>query len=200
MTQASHKANPHLTGANEAPPPEVFQDFSASGQARQVVQGSGIQNVYFAAHDKRPEPAISVAPPFGQRDKSLPIRGRDKLLSELADSGIGHRVWVIHGLAGSGKTCLALEAAFAAEQHGAEVWWVSANDADALVAGMWAVGRRLGIAQDDLERGDAADILWQRLTVRRHQWLLVIDGADDPQILSGPAVALQTAKDGCGRL
>ena len=185
MNPASPKAERDIPGANKASQPGVFQDFTASGQAQQAVQGSGIQNVYLGAHNQAAEPAISVAPPFGQRDGNLPIRGRDGLLSELADSGAGPRVWVIHGLGGSGKTRLALEVAFAAERRGTEVWWVSAADAGALIAGMRAVGRRLGVAQEDLEHGDAADVVWQRLAAREHPWLLVIDGADDPQMLGG---------------
>ena len=185
MSPASHKPESNVPLVNEASSPEVFQDFSASGHAQQAVLGSGIQNVYFSAHVQAPEPVVSVTPPFGRRDERLPIRGRDMLLSELAESDITSRVWVIHGLAGSGKTRLALEVAFVAEQRSAQVWWVSANDAVTLVAGMRAVGRHLGIAQVDLMRGDAADVIWQRLTVRRRPWLLVIDGADDPQMLSG---------------
>ena len=67
---------------------------------------------------------MSIAPPVGQRDESLPMRGRDGLLAEL--TGAGARVRVLHGLGGCGKTRLALEAAFRAQQRGAEVWWVSA--------------------------------------------------------------------------
>ena len=183
MNPVVPKAERDLPGADKASQPGVLQDFSASGQTQQAVQGSGIQNIYLSAHDKCPEPAISVAPPFGQRDENLPIRGRNGLLSELADGDVGPRVWVIHGLGGSGKTRLVLEVAYAAERRGAEVWWVSAADAGTLVAGMRAVGRRLGVAQEDLGHGDAADIIWQQLAARQHPWLLVIDGADDPQML-----------------
>jgi len=104
---------------------------------------------------------------------------------------------VIHGLGGSGKTTLALEAAFAAQQRGVETWWVRATDVGSLVAGMRAVGRRVGAAQEDLERGDGADVLWQRLAVREQPWLLVIDGADDPRMLSE---AGDTVADGRGWL
>ena len=54
-----------------------------------------------------------------------------------------------------------------------------------LAAGMRALGRRLGITDAQLEHGDAADVIWQRLTGRREPWLLVIDNADDPQVLAG---------------
>ena len=113
------------------------------------------------------------------------MRGRDALLTELIDINMPERVHVLHGLGGCGKTCLALELAFGAQQRGSEVWWVSAADQGALVAGMRAVGRRLGLADDELVRGDASDLLWQRLAVRQEPWLLLIDNADDPQVLAG---------------
>ena len=78
-----------------------------------------------------------------------------------------------------------LEAAFRAEELGTEVWWVTAVDPDMLVAGMRAVGRRLGLGHEDLKHGDAADLVWQRLSDREDPWLLVVDGADDPQVLRG---------------
>ena len=184
------EADHNLPDADEAPPSGVSQDFSASGQARQAVQGSGIQNVYLGAHDQPAEPAISIAPPVGQRDENLPIRGRDGLLSELANSGDGPRVWVIHGLGGSGKTRLALEVAFTAQQRGIEVWWVSAAETGTLIAGMRAIGRRLGMAREDLERGDVADVIWQWLAARQYPWLLVLDSADDPQALKGAGSCL----------
>ena len=50
---------------------------------------------------------------------------------------------------------------------------------------MRAVGRRLGVVHEDLEYGDAADLVWHRLSAKESPWLLVIDGADDPQMLRG---------------
>ena len=50
---------------------------------------------------------------------------------------------------------------------------------------MRAVARRLGLSQEDLGHGDAADLLWQRLMEKQDSWLLVIDNADDPQVLAG---------------
>ena len=167
----------------DVPPPWARQNFSASGTAQQAVQGSGIQNVYLG--NRAQEPAVSVTPPLGQRDQGFPVRGRDSVLAELADIGVAPRVWVVHGLGGCGKTRLALEAAARAQDRGTEVWWVSAADTGAMVAGMRAVGRRLGLSQEDLEHGDAADLLWQRLIAKRDSWLLVIDNADDPQALAG---------------
>ena len=145
--------------------------------------GSGIQYVSLGDGGRAAEPPVSVAPPVGQRDTNLPVRGRDRLLAELAGGGPGVRV--VHGLGGCGKTRLALEAAWAAQQAGVEAWWVSAADRGVLAAGMRAVGRRLGVPEADLEHGDAADVIWHCLAARQDRWLLVIDNADDPQLLAG---------------
>jgi hypothetical protein len=170
---------------NNGPLPAVSQALWAADQAQQAVQGSGIQIAYFGDSGREADREISIAPPFGQRDKRLPVRGRDALLTELMGTNTPERVHVLHGLGGCGKTRLALESAFVAQQRGSDVWWVSAADQSALVAGMRAVGRRLGLADDELARGDASDVLWQRLAVRQKPWLLLIDSADDPQVLAG---------------
>ena len=105
------------------------------------------------------------------------------LLAELA--GPGPHVRILHGLGGCGKTRLALEAAFRAQELGTEVWWVSAAESGSLAVGMQALGRRLGVTDEELEHGDAADVIWQRLARRPDPWLLVIDSADNPQVLAG---------------
>jgi tetratricopeptide (TPR) repeat protein len=177
--------------------PRISQEFSAAGDARQAVQGAGVQNVYLTGSNQNIRTIVSVVPPFGQRNQNLPLRGRDELLSELTDSDHGRQVWVIHGLGGAGKTSLALEASFRANERGTEVWWVSAVDTATLTAGMEAVGRRLGISQQDLGYGDAADLIWHRLSARSEPWLLVVDNADQPQILRG---AGDSVADGRGWL
>ncbi|WP_198529200.1 tetratricopeptide repeat protein [Mycolicibacterium obuense] len=168
----------------------ISQAITAAGEARQAVLGSGIQHIHLSSSDEKFEPAISIIPPFGQRDDRLPLRGRDDLLAMAADSEGHSRVWVIHGLGGSGKTRLALEAAFQAQEVGTEVWWVTATDGDTFTAGMQAVGRRLGLPNDDLKRGDAADLIWQQLEIRQTPWLLIIEGADHPQALRGAGTAI----------
>ena len=82
-------------------------------------------------------------------------------------------------------------------ERGVDVWWVSGADKSRLVAGMRAVARRVGVSDAELRREDAADLLWQRLAGRQQEWLLVIDNADDPQILAGPS---RQVGDGTGWL
>ena len=166
----------------------VRQEATASGSAQQAVLGAGTQNVYLGERERQREAAVSIAAPVGQRDDSLPLRGRDGPLAEMA--GPGPRVRVLYGLGGCGKTRLALEAAYQAQRDGTEVWWISAAGPDVLAAGMQALGRRLGASDGELEHGDAADVIWQLLAGRRDPWLLVLDNADDPQVLAGAGTSV----------
>jgi tetratricopeptide (TPR) repeat protein len=139
---------------------------------------------------------VSVAIPLGLRDSRLPLRGRDELLAELAVSG--PEVIVLYGLGGCGKTRLAVEAALEAQQrHNRRVWWVSAAQPGALETGMQAVARHLGAGDADLACGMAADETWRRLEAYPDRWVLVIDNADDPQVLVG---ARLSEKEGRGWL
>jgi len=168
------------------------QNVTGFDRAQQASQVSGVQNVYFGDRGRAEEAAVSIVPPFGQRDENMPLRGREELLAELA---VGQsRVQVLHGLGGCGKTSVALEVAYRAEQRGAEAWWVPATDASSLVTAMRALGRRLGVSDDGLDHGDAADVIWRLLAAKREPWLLVIDNADDPQILAGPDTRLAAGR------
>jgi MinD-like ATPase involved in chromosome partitioning or flagellar assembly/tetratricopeptide (TPR) repeat protein len=171
-------------------------DVSGGSQRQAVAQavlGSGVQNVYFGDVSRGPELAATVTPPFGRRDERHPIRGRDELLAELLDTG-SPRVVVVHGLGGCGKSRLVLEAAYQVQQRGWETWWISARDADSLAAGMLTVGRRMSISDEDLKREDVADLIWQRLAARTDPWALVIDGADDPQVLAGRVASVSEGR------
>lgn len=130
MSPSAASLDPAQAGSDRGVPdciadelqPRVRQEFSGSGTSQLAVLWSGTQNVYLGEHAARLEPAVSIAPPTAQRVRSLPLRGREPLLAELVGSSA--RVRVLHGMGGCGKTRLALEAAFAAQQGGIEVWWI----------------------------------------------------------------------------
>ncbi|MFF3749565.1 FxSxx-COOH system tetratricopeptide repeat protein [Streptomyces sp. NPDC002018] len=131
--------------------------------------------------------------------------GREPLLNEayhaLQEAGRGAGVVTLHGMSGVGKTQLAAEYVY---RFGAEydvVWWVSADKrvtcrqklaelapALGLSTGV-EYGERLRAARDALRRGEPYS-----------RWLLVLDGADEPDqiwdlVPTGPGHVLITARN-----
>jgi tetratricopeptide (TPR) repeat protein len=131
--------------------------------------------------------------------------GRETLLNDIyhtfQGAERGAAVVTLHGMSGVGKTQLAAEYVyrFAAEYD--VVWWVSADKrvtcrqklaelapALGLSTGV-EYGERLRAARDSLRRGDPYA-----------RWLLVLDGADEPDriwdlVPSGPGHVLITARN-----
>nr|BEK63326.1 tetratricopeptide repeat protein [Kitasatospora purpeofusca] len=135
--------------------------------------------------------AVTVAPPLGLRDPGRPLRGREETLERLeaelaAEPGAEGRLLALCGMGGCGKTAIALEIAARRSAAGGRGWWVEARNGPALEAALRAVARQAGATQEELERGDTADLLWSRLARLDTPWLLVVDNADDPALLDGP--------------
>ncbi|MEU3979064.1 tetratricopeptide repeat protein [Streptomyces sp. NPDC026672] len=135
------------------------------------------------------EPGMhSIAPPVGRLPAA--IRGRDALLDELTRApGHAHpRVYVLHGLGGCGKTTVALEVA--RRLHTAmPVWWISAAEGATLSSGMRQLALALGADVEQVRLAwsgwaSASDLVWSLLDERPHPWLLVVDNADDPDLLA----------------
>lgn len=130
----------------------------------------------------------SMAPPAG----SLPsrVRGRDELLADLrrlADAPDG-RVHVLCGLGGCGKTTVALVVAQEATSRG-PVWWITARDETSLATDLVDLAVEVGVPLEEIRQAGAGvrsliDLLWQRLEGLSHRWLLVVDNADQPQLLA----------------
>jgi tetratricopeptide (TPR) repeat protein len=152
--------------------------------------------IELAARDDEPAseggaiPATSVAVPLGRLPRE--VRGRDELLRELvADRGL----IVLTGMGGVGKSTVA--AALAARvQPDRPVWWVSATDRTRLTAGLVTVGRSIGVTQEDLEAlasqsGDGPDRLWAHLERTNPGWLLIFDGADQPDLLANGGASVR---------
>ncbi len=175
------------------------QNVSGTDHTWQAVAGPGGTQVnYWGINPLSPEAALSIAAPLGRRNEALPLRGRAGLLDELAEASRvanASQVHVLHGLGGCGKTSIALEAAQLVANGGAEVWWLSATDDGRLLAGMHALARRLGMAENLLRYGEVADLVWERLSTRKQPWLLVVDNADDPTVLT---LGGQPLRDGTG--
>jgi hypothetical protein len=129
---------------------------------------------------------LAPRPPF--------LAGREDLLAELearlgGRESSGPRVVALHGLAGVGKTSVALAYA---HTHAAEpgiIWQLAAEDPAVLVAGFTELATALGAPE-----GDPVAAVHQALTGSAG-WLLVFDNAPGPE-----AVAVYVPPVGNGRV
>jgi hypothetical protein len=127
---------------------------------------------------ERPAEVLRLAP----RPPSLV--DREHLLAEVDDrlagsDRSGPRVVVLSGLAGSGKTSVAVEYA---HRHLSEVgiaWQFEAEDPTVLAAGFSELATQLG-ARDALAEQDPVASVHGILATYRDGWLLVFDSAPDP--------------------
>ncbi|MFD5625219.1 alpha/beta fold hydrolase [Streptomyces sp. NPDC127072] len=124
---------------------------------------------------------VSVSPPYGRRKTRLYGRAPRAIIARiLGPAGPSEpRIHVLTGLGGSGKSRIALEAAFFAEQD-RRVWWITVAQIN---ASMREVASQLSAPSGEVEqafRGDASpmDLVWRYLEASPEPWLLVIDNAD----------------------
>jgi hypothetical protein len=142
------------------------------------------QNEVFTERARR----FSVAAPFGKRDAPLQGGDRHRLIAAVLSPGSTPSVHILAGMGGAGKSRLALEIAFRAQEIGRRVWWVPVTRINSC---MREVANQLGAPEGQVERawrgaGSATDLLWQFLETHPRPWVLIFDNVDDPAIL-GPA-------------
>jgi len=137
--------------------------------------------------------------------RNIRFTGREQLLTDayraLQESGPGAGVVTLHGMSGVGKTQLAAEYVYRFGSEYDVVWWVPA-DRRALYRQKLAelapelglatgaeYGERLRAVRDSLRRGDP-----------HAHWLLILDGADEPDqiwdlVPTGPGHVLITSRN-----
>ncbi|MFJ2632952.1 tetratricopeptide repeat protein [Streptomyces sp. NPDC087422] len=161
-----------------------------------VYQASGDQHISEHHHydggpqapagpDSVRRPAVG-RPPLVLRDRTEVL---DRLRSALTAQS-GDDIFVLYGMGGCGKTAVA-HAFFqtATAEYGRVGLWVNATDRASLRSGMLAVAADRGAADGELLAArngyrPAADLVWRYLAGSPDPWLLVLDNADDPAILS----------------
>ncbi|MFF1837063.1 FxSxx-COOH system tetratricopeptide repeat protein [Streptomyces sp. NPDC058231] len=158
--------------------------------------------------DARPGPRYPADMPEvwgGVPRRNTRFTGREALLSGVreflhaADSGAG--VVTLHGMSGVGKTQLAAEYVYRFGSEYDVVWWVPADSRTACRQKLAELapelglstgaeyGERLRAVRDSLRRGDPYS-----------HWLLVFDGADEPEqiwdlVPTGPGHVLITSRN-----
>ncbi|RKT53407.1 tetratricopeptide repeat protein [Saccharothrix australiensis] len=130
-----------------------------------------------------PAPLTSVAPPL--KRLTGPVRGRADLVAAVT-AVRGGAVAVLCGAGGFGKTTVALEVVRGLP----DVWWVDASSAGSLSAGLAEVALQAGADPTGVRAawsgggGSAIELLWRHLDHLTRDWVLVLDGADDPRVLA----------------
>ncbi|MET7647876.1 FxSxx-COOH system tetratricopeptide repeat protein [Streptomyces sp. NPDC005426] len=160
------------------------------------------------AVEARPGPRYPAETPQvwgGVPRRNIRFTGREELLSKayrsLQEAGPGAGVVTLHGMSGVGKTQLAAEYVYRFGSEYDVVWWVPA-DRRALYRQKLAelapelglstgaeYGERLRAVRDALRRGDP-----------HAHWLLILDGADEPDqiwdlVPTGPGHVLITSRN-----
>ncbi|MGW1704821.1 FxSxx-COOH system tetratricopeptide repeat protein [Streptomyces sp. NPDC002206] len=148
-------------------------------------------------------PAQTVAGPRGQHNHNLPrppsalFVGRDDDVIRIgtalaAESEPVTRILV--GLGGVGKTSLTLQYAHRYRAEYTTVWWITADNPDAITAGLAALTSRL---LPDLAAPATTNALaeWAITWFQTHPgWLVVFDNADDPSHLAPVISQLDTGR------
>jgi hypothetical protein len=133
---------------------------------------------------------LAPRPPF--------LAGREELLAELGarlagGEGTGPRVVVLSGLAGAGKTSVAVEYAHRQLAEAGVVWQLPAEDTAVLAAGFADLAAQLGAG--DSRGADPVAAVHSVLAAYPARWLLVFDNARDR-----PSVAGLVPPSGAGKV
>ena len=128
-----------------------------------------------------------VKPLRGSREKTwmIPFRqnkfftGRKDELRQLEQTLSQSGECLLHGLGGTGKTQITVEFAYMSEYK--HVLWVNAETKTSLYAGYEEIARRLGMPEETDQEQIVACV--KRWLDDNGDWLLVYDGADEPEEL-----------------
>jgi len=145
--------------------------------ALEKIQAGAARQPAAAVGDRRVV-RLAPRPPF--------LAGREDLLAELVarlggGEGSGPRVVALHGLAGAGKTSVALAYAHAHAAEAGIIWQLAAEDPAVLVAGFTELAAALGAREG---AGDPVVAVHGVLAGAAAGWLLVFDNAPGPEAVA----------------
>ncbi|MFJ2826397.1 tetratricopeptide repeat protein [Streptomyces sp. NPDC087263] len=160
-----------------------------------VFQTSGDQHInehhHYGGDGPEPSGPDSVRRPAVGRPPVV-LRDRSEVMERLrvsVEAGRGGEVYVLYGMGGSGKTAVACTLfQEVAREQGRVALWVNGADRASLRGGMLAVAADRGAGDGELLAArnglrPAADLVWRYLDRSAEPWLLVLDNADEPEIL-----------------
>lgn len=106
-------------------------------------------------------------------------------LDEWLNAVNGHRHLAIHGLGGCGKSALAIEFAYRtmAVYAGRLVFWVPAISHQTFEHAYREIGEALKVPGLDRNDVEVKSLVKKALDTDRHKWLMIVDNADDNDIL-----------------
>ena len=154
-------------------PGSVLIDGNSSGSISTSVVTIGEQHLHL--------PAGATPAPGSGEAWNIPPRlahfvGRadllDQLHQHLTDSGTA-TVCAVHGLGGIGKTALAVQYAHQHADAFDVVWWIPAEDPDAIPDHIAALGLALGLPD-----GSGWPAILAALHQHRRRWLLILDNVE----------------------
>lgn len=138
-------------------------------------------------------------------NRNIDFTGRKTVLDVLHRdlSGEGRAVVVaqaLYGLGGVGKTQVALEYAHRFKDDYDVIWWINAEQPQAISLGFAELAARLGIQASDDAAEAAAAALEQLRRSAVGRWLVIFDNAEDPADLgpflpTGPGHVIITSRN-----
>ena len=185
------------------------QEIVAQGRPADFYQAAGNVSVINVFNG----PVDAGSSTFGTRRSSrpaiwgnVPMRnvnfvGRENLLAELPAPGSADGLVALTGIAGVGKTQLAIEYA---HRHASEfdvVWWIPADQILLVPSSLAALASQLGLRTSyGIEEGARASLDVLRRGDPYGRWLVIFDNADRPEdlrkyLLPGPGTILITSRN-----
>lgn len=136
--------------------------------------------------DEAHEPGADVGQAWNVPFRRNPFfTGRERILNELHQnlnsSDRAKRVVALHGLAGVGKTQIALEYCYRHRDAYPIIWWIPSEESTTLALGYAKMARQFGIRVMEGTNLDYARNRLRRVLGERDDWLIVFDNANSAQ-------------------
>src|SRR6185503_17235578 len=110
--------------------------------------------------------------------------GRDQILTDLRDDLLKKGKQALFGLGGVGKTQIAVEYAYRHQAEYMAVLWCFAGTEQSVRGGYAAIAALLDLPEKDSQEQAKVTEAVKRWLEQNEGWLLVLDNADDPAMVT----------------